>query len=201
MSMIIGRKIGMTRAFTETGAGALTVVQATANSVVRVKKSTDKDGYGSVQLGAGVRKADKISKSLAGQITGLENAPQKIYEFKIDETELKKGDKADIDQFKKDDVVIVSGITKGKGYAGNIKRHGFHRGPTTHGSDHHRAPGSIGSAYPQRVFKGKKMAGHMGNVLSRCESTVFDVVKDENIILLNGSIPGPKGAWIKIQSK
>jgi len=199
-NVIIARKVGMTRAFTDKGAIVLTVLQADPNTVLSVK-TDKKDGYSAVQVGAGKRKAKHINKPLTGQMKPSGATPSEIFEFRMDDVDAKAGDIIDISKFAENDVVTVSGITKGKGYAGNIKRHGFHRGPTTHGSDHHRAPGSIGSAYPQRVFKGKKMAGHLGNVKSVCTSKVFGTITNENILLLNGSLPGPKGMWLKVQSK
>jgi len=198
--IIIGRKIGMTRVFTEKGMETLTMVQAMPNTVIAIR-TDEKDGYSATILGAGEEKAKKINKSLTGQLKLSGASPKLINEFKANDSNLKSGEKVDVGQFETGDIVLVTGTTKGKGYAGNIKRHGFHRGPTTHGSDHHRAPGSIGSAYPQRVFKGKKMAGHLGRVTSQCQSIVHQILESDNVILLSGSLPGPKGTWLKIQAK
>jgi len=119
----------------------------------------------------------------------------------VDKANHSIGDSLTVEQFKPDDVVKVTGTTKGKGFAGVIKRHGFHRGPETHGSDHHRAPGSIGAQQPQRVVKGKKMPGHMGHVTSTMiKVKVVDVIKEDNIILLRGALPGPNKGWLTIKN-
>lgn len=198
--MIIGKKLGMTRSFAEGKSVTLTLVEIVPNIVIATRKS-DKDGYTAVVVGAGVSRKNKKSKPLSGQVKNSDSVPAIVREVRTDEIDnVKSGDKLDINQFAKGDIVKITGTSLGKGFAGAIKRHGFHRGPETHGSDHHRATGSIGGGYPQRVVKGRKMPGHLGNK-TRTQSNieVFDIVKEDNLIALVGSIPGPKNGWVTIK--
>ncbi|HPM27564.1 MAG TPA: 50S ribosomal protein L3 [bacterium] len=197
---ILGKKIGMTRIFTDKQSIPLTVVRALPNTILQLKAQRS-DGYNAVQVGAGEIKEKNVKKPALGHMKKGGALHLVTKEFYAEENDnLKVGDKVNVTQFAKDDEVTITAVTKGKGYAGVMKRHGFHGGPKTHGSDHHRAPGSIGGAYPQRVFKGKKMPGHFGAVVASQKKTkVFDVDERENLILLTGSIPGANNSWISIK--
>lgn len=195
---IIGKKIGMTRVFGETGKNVpVTLVYAPANTVTQVK-TTEKDGYSAIQAAAFTKK--HITKPLLGHIkkAGLENAA-KLTEMRDIEGKFKMGDKLTVESFAPGDIVKVTSISKGKGFQGVIKRHGFHRGPTTHGSDHHRAPGSIGSMFPQHVVKGRKLPGHMGAKQVTTRLKIFSIEPKENILLIKGSIPGPRKAVVTVR--
>jgi large subunit ribosomal protein L3 len=199
MSYIIGQKIGMTRQYGKSQQTVpVTVVLALPNCVTQVKTS-HQDGYEAIQVGAGQGRRHP-NKPLTGHTKKCGALPKLIREHRVASSDHKVGDSLTVEQFATDDLVTVTAKSKGKGYAGVIKRHGFHGGPASHGSDHHRAPGSIGSQQPQRIPKGKKMAGHMGaKTVTDIKVKVIDVIKDENLILLNGSIPGPKKGWVIIK--
>lgn len=200
---IIGKKIGMTQIFNAEGKVVpVTVVEAGPCSVVQ-KKSVDTDGYEAVQLGFGEVKEKHVGKPLKGHFakSGVE-LRKVLKEFRLDEITLNVGDEVKADVFAEGEKVDVTGISKGKGYAGTVKRWGTHRGPMTHGSGYHRGPGSMGScSSPSRVFKGKRLAGHLG-----CEKVTvqnLDVVKvdlERNLILIKGAIPGPKGGIVTIKN-
>ncbi len=198
---IIGKKIGMTRKFTERGSVPLTIVKAEPNTVLQVK-DMEKDGYSAVQVGAGVMKDKKVTKPLAGHVKKADIKPSIIKEYKVEKSEdIKVGDKLDLSQFKPEEKVFVASNSKGKGYAGVIKRYGFARGPETHGSHHHRATGAIGGAYPQRVVKGRKMPGHKGSdTITTKNIPIIEVSEKDNIIVLEGSIPGAKNSWVVLKS-
>lgn len=195
---VIGRKIGMTRIFTEDQASVpVTVIEVQPNRITQVK-TQDKDGYQAIQVTTGERRATRVSKSMAGHYAkaGVE-AGRGLWEFTIDDGdsyEVKQ--ELGVDLFEAGQKIDVSGTSIGKGYAGTVKRHGFHMGDATHGNSlAHRVPGSIGqNQTPGRVFKGKKMSGHMGNVRRTVQSLeVVRVDKERNIILVKGSVPGSKG--------
>ena len=200
---IIGKKIGMTQIFNAEGKVVpVTVVEAGPCSVVQ-KKSVDTDGYEAVQLGFGEVKEKHVGKPLKGHFakSGVE-LRKVLKEFRLDEITLNVGDEVKADVFAEGEKVDVTGISKGKGYAGTVKRWGTHRGPMTHGSGYHRGPGSMGAcSSPSRVFKGKRLAGHLG-----CEKVTvqnLDVVKvdlERNLILIKGAIPGPKGGIVTIKN-
>lgn len=177
----------------------VTVVLAMPNKVVQVKNAQN-DDYTAIQVGANDTNRH-MSKPMTGHTKSSKISPKLLREYRVDKANHSIGDSLTVEQFKPDDVVKVTGTTKGKGFAGVIKRHGFHRGPETHGSDHHRAPGSIGAQQPQRVVKGKKMPGHMGHVTSTMiKVKVVDVIKEDNIILLRGALPGPNKGWLTIKN-
>ena len=202
MAYIIGQKIGMTHRFDDKGRiTPITVILAEPNTIIQVK-SNESDGYKAVTCAAGNKKTKNITKPVAGQLkSGNIDSASIIREFVNFNNESKVGDKIAVDQFKPGDMLQITGITKGKGYSGVIKRHGFHRGPETHGSDHHRAPGSIGGGYPQRVVKGKKMAGHMGSEKTTLSNIqVIDVLNNDNLLLVKGSVPGAKKSWLIIET-
>ena len=201
---IIGRKVGMTQIFDEKGnVIPVTVIEAEANIVAQVK-TVETDGYNAIQLGFGEVKDKHINKPEAGHFAKAKLPNKKhLREFRLDSIEgIKVGDEVKADIFTAGEKVDVQGTSKGKGFQGVIKRHGQHRGPMGHGSMYHRRPGSMGStSTPGRVFKGKKLPGHMGKVTVTIQN--LDVVRvdtDKNVILLKGSVPGPKGAILKIKS-
>jgi large subunit ribosomal protein L3 len=198
---LIGRKVGMTQVFQDDGTMvAVSVLAIEPNTVTRLR-TTDRDGYTAVQLGAEVKKK-KLSKPEAGQLKDLPQVAT-IREFRVDSVDdYEVGQTVSLgDLFADGDEVDVTGVSKGKGFAGVIKRHNFHRGPQTHGSDHHRAPGSIGpGTTPGRVYRGLKMSGHMGD--ERVTIKKVRVVRadtDRNLLLVNGSLPGARGSLILVK--
>ncbi len=201
---IIGKKIGMTQIFDEKGnVIPVTVIEATPNIVAQVK-TVETDGYNSIQLGYGEVKDKHINKPEKGHFAkaGL-TAKKHLREFRLETVEgYKVGDEVKADIFQAGEKVDIQGTTKGKGFQGVIKRHGQHRGPMGHGSMYHRRPGSMGpTSTPGRVFKGKKLPGHMGRETVTIQN--LDVVRvdmDKNVILVKGSVPGAKGAILKIKS-
>ena len=200
---IIGRKVGMTQIFDEKGnVIPVTVIEAGPCSVVQIK-TIETDGYDAVQLGFGKVKENKINKPEKGHFTKVKIAPKKhLREFRLsDVNSVKVGDEIKADIFAEGDMVDIQGTTKGKGFQGVIKRHGQSRGPMGHGSMYHRRPGSMGpTSTPGRVFKGKKLPGHMGNITVTIQNLkVVKVDLDKNCILVKGSVPGNKGAILKIK--
>ncbi|HIW58007.1 MAG TPA: 50S ribosomal protein L3 [Firmicutes bacterium] len=201
---ILGKKIGMTQIFTEDGVLIpVSVIQAGPCSVVQ-KKTEEVDGYSAVQVGFEDKKASRTNKPEKGHFAKA-NVPVKKYlkEFKLDNAaELNVGDELTVSQFTGGELVDVTGTSKGHGYAGAIKRWGTHRGPMTHGSHYHRGPGSLGACSdPSRVFKGKKMPGHYG--VDKVTIQNLDLVKideERNLLLVKGSIPGPKGGLVVVKN-
>ena len=200
---LIGKKIGMTQIFDENGVTIpVTVIEVANNRVVQVK-TNELDGYEAVQLGYGEVKEKHLTKPKMGHFNKykLEYAKY-LREFRLENSnEYKVGQVLNADVFEVGDIVDVQGITKGKGFQGAIKRHGQARGPMSHGSRYHRRPGSRGAcATPARVVKGKKLPGHMGHVTVTVENLkVVKVDTDKNVILVKGSVPGPKGTILKIK--
>jgi large subunit ribosomal protein L3 len=197
---LIGRKVGMTQVFAEDGTMvAVSVLEVAPNTVTRLRTAAQ-DGYTAVQLGTEEKK--KLTKPEAGQLKGLPSLGT-IREFRLDDLSgYEVGQTIAVaDLFAAGDLVDVTGVSKGKGFAGHIKRHHFHRGPTTHGSDHHREPGSIGpGTTPGRVYKGVKMAGHMGAEQATTKKVrVVQADADRNLLLLRGSLPGPRGSLILVK--
>jgi len=197
---IVGRKVGMTRVFTEDGASVpVTVIEVGTNRVTQLR-SKETDGYTAVQVTTGSRKASRVNKPIAGHLAkaGVE-AGRGFWEFRIDESEAERfqvGGEIKVDIFEAGQIVDVRGISKGKGFQGGVKRHNFRTQDATHGNSlSHRAPGSIGQCQtPGRVFKGKKMAGHMGN--AKCSAQNLEVVRvdsERNLLLVKGSVPGSRG--------
>ena len=196
---MMGRKLGMTQIFRDNGrAEAVTVVEAGPCTVVQVK-TQDKEGYNAAQLGFG--KAKSLKSPQRGHLKDLGEFKY-LREFRLEDTEgVNVGDNVDVSLFQTGDLVDVTGVTKGRGFAGTIKRHGFAGGPKTHGqSDRHRAPGSIGaSASPGRVLKGTRMAGHMG--CDRVTVKNLEVVQtdpERNLLLVRGAVPGAKNGLLLI---
>jgi large subunit ribosomal protein L3 len=201
---LIGRKVGMTQVFRDDGTMvAVSVLAIEPNTVTRLR-TTDRDGYTAVQLGA--ERSGRLTKPEAGQLKDLPKDAQSlktIREFRVDSVDdFELGQTVSIaDLFAAGDDVDVTGVSKGKGFAGHIKRHNFHRGPKTHGSDHHREPGSIGpGTTPGRVYRGLKMAGHMGD--ERVTVKKVRVVRtdpERNLMLVAGSLPGARGSLILVK--
>jgi large subunit ribosomal protein L3 len=197
---LIGRKRGMTQLFQPDGTMvAVSVLEVAPNVVTRVR-TTERDGYLAVQLGTDEK--EKLSKPRAGQLGDLPSLGT-LREFRVDDASgYEVGQTLAIgDVFADGDLVDVTGVSKGKGFAGHVKRHHFGRGPTTHGSDHHREPGSIGpGTTPGRVYKGVRMAGHMGD--ERVTTKKVRVVRadgEKNLLLLKGSLPGARGSLILVK--
>jgi len=201
---LIGRKVGMTQVFQDDGTMvAVSVLAIEPNTVTRLR-TTDRDGYTAVQLGS--EPAKKLSKPEAGQLKALPKAAQSLAtlrEFRVDNVDdYEVGQTVSIeDLFTAGDNVDVSGVSKGKGFAGHIKRHHFRRGPKTHGSDHHREPGSIGpGTTPGRVYKGVRMAGHMGDdTVTIKKVRVVRTDPERNLLLVKGSLPGARGSLILVR--
>src|SRR6266571_478885 len=200
---IIGKKVGMTQVYAEDGrAIPVTVIQAGPCVVVQLK-SKEKDGYVSVQLGlVEDRKVKRVSKAMKGHFDKAKLPPCRVLrEFTSDGDEMKIGDKVSVELFAPGDVVDVVGVSKGKGFQGVVKRHHFRGGAATHGSMFHRAPGGIGaSAFPSRVLKGLRAAGHMGaeRVTAR-NLTVVRVDAGKNVLVVKGSVPGAGGGYVVIR--
>ncbi|MEA3298508.1 MAG: 50S ribosomal protein L3 [Chloroflexota bacterium] len=200
ISAIIGKKIGMTQVFRENGeAIAVTAIEAGPCFVTQVK-SQSSDGYTAVQLGFG--SAKRLNEAAKGHLKGIGDF-RYLREFPVgDVAEICRGDRVDVSFLKEGDRVDVCGVSKGKGFAGVVKRHHFAGGPKTHGqSDRHRAPGSIGAGtYPSRVFKGMRMAGHMGAARTTVRHLkVVDANPERNLLLLKGAVSGGKGALLTIK--
>ena len=204
MKTIIGRKIGMTQIFDEKGRVIPVTIIEAGPCVVAQVKSVETDGYNAIQLGFGDVKESKLNKPEKGHFAKAKLALKKhLREFRVDSLEgVNVGDEIKADTFVAGDKIDVQGTSKGKGFQGVIKRHGQSRGPMGHGSMYHRRPGSMGpTSTPGRVFKGKKLPGHMGRVTVTIQN--LDVVKvdlDKNAILVKGSVPGAKGAILKIKT-
>lgn len=202
---LIGRKSGMTRVFCEDGSSVpVTVLQIDSNRVIQVK-SLETDGYRAVQIAAGDKKSSKVNKAMAGHYAAANvTAGRGLWEFRLDDGEgedLSAGSELGLDIFEAGQVIDVCGTSIGKGYAGGVKRHNFKMQDATHGNSiSHRAPGSIGMCQtPGRVFKGKKMAGHMGAVKTTVQNlTIHAVDTERNLILVKGAVPGAKGGDVVI---
>jgi large subunit ribosomal protein L3 len=201
---LIGRKVGMTQVFQDDGTMvAVSVLAIEPNTVTRLR-TTERDGYTAVQLGA--EHGKKQTKPVAGQLKDLPKAARDLgtlREFRVESVDdYEIGQTVSIDDlFSAGDDVDVSGVSKGKGFAGQIKRHNFRRGPKTHGSDHHREPGSIGpGTTPGRVYKGLRMAGHMGDdTITIKKVRVVRTDPDRNLLLVKGSLPGARGSLILVK--
>ena len=203
---LVGRKCGMTRVFTEEGESIpVTVIEAQPNRVTQVK-TVDNDGYHALQVTAGERKASRVSRPEAGHFAKAKvEAGDLLTEFRVsdgDETDYQVGTEIRVDVFEAGQKVDVVGTSIGKGYAGTVKRHNFRTQDATHGNSlAHRAPGSIGqNQTPGRVFKGKKMSGHMGNVRRTAQNLeVVRVDEDRNLLLIKGAVPGHKGGRVVVK--
>jgi len=201
---IIGTKLGMTQIFDQESGRvtAVTVIEAGPCPVVSVR-TADGDGYAAVQLGYGAVKERKLSKPEAGHLKHAGVSPHKhLVEFRGAEG-LSVGDTVTVEAFEAGEKIKVSGRSKGKGFAGTIKRHNFSRGPMTHGSHNVRKPGSVGaSATPSRVFKGVKMAGRLGGKrVTQVGLTVHRVDLERNLLLVKGAVPGPKNGLVEVREE
>lgn len=207
MQAIMGRKLGMTRIFDPSGkATAVTVIEAEPNIVTQIKNQ-ETDGYDSTQIGFGLVK--HVKKPQMGHLGKIKSENLKVKnlrylrEFKNSKNQetLKVGDEIKADIFKLGEKVSVTSTSKGKGFAGNVKRHGFTTGPKTHGSDNYRRPGSIGDTNPARVVKGRRMAGHMGAVrVTTINLEIMDIDTEKNLLIVKGSVPGPNKSLVLVKS-
>ena len=206
---LVGRKCGMTRVFTEDGISIpVTVIEAQPNRITQVK-TVENDGYRALQVTAGSRKASRVSKPEAGHFAKVKvEAGDLMTEFRLsaddqpEEGEFEAGQELKVDLFEEGQKVDVIGTSIGKGFAGTVKRHNFRMQDATHGNSlSHRAPGSIGqNQTPGRVFKGKKLSGHMGNVRRTAQNLeVVRVDTERNLLLIKGAIPGHKGGRVVVQ--
>lgn len=203
---LIGRKLGMSRVFTDEGKSVpVTVLQVDNNRVVQVKRS-DGDGYNAVQVTAGERKPSRVTKPQAGHFAAASVEPGRgLWEFRVDADELEglaPGDSVNVDRFEAGQVVDVTAQSKGKGFQGVVKRHNFHTQDATHGNSlAHRAPGSIGqNQSPGRVFKGKKMSGHMGAERKTIQNLkVVRVDPERSLVLVQGAVPGAPSSDVMIR--
>jgi large subunit ribosomal protein L3 len=202
---IVGRKVGMTRVFTEEGVSVpVTVIEVEPNRVTQLR-TIENDGYSAIQITTGARKASHVNKAEAGHLAkaGIE-AGRGMWEFRLADGEgegLEVGGEIKVDMFEAGQIVDVRGTTIGKGFQGAVKRYGFRMQDATHGNSlSHRAPGSIGQCQtPGRVFKGKKMAGHMGNVKRSIQNLkVVRVDAERNLLLVRGAVPGSRGGDVII---
>ncbi|CAA0080077.1 50S ribosomal protein L3 [BD1-7 clade bacterium] len=202
---LVGRKCGMTRIFTENGESLpVTVIEVSPNHITQVK-TADADGYGAIQITCGERKASRVKKSEAGHFAKAKvQAGRGLWEFRTEESDeqFEVGQELSVTRFEAGQIIDVTGQSKGKGFQGGVKRWNFHMQDATHGNSiSHRAPGSIGQCQtPGRVWKGKKMAGHMG--AERVTTQNLEVVRvDEanNVILVKGSVPGASGGDVLLQ--
>lgn len=202
MKAFIARKVGMTSSIAEDGVlTAVTLLSATPNVITQIK-NVEQDGYTAIQIGMGDSK--KHGKSLLGHLKLSKRTPSVLKEFRIISNEIPEdlsvGTVTSADVFDVGDIVHVTGTSKGKGWAGTIKRHNFHRGRKTHGGGSYRRPGSIGSMYPQKIFKGKKMAGQMGDEQVTVRNLKIAIVDlENNIIGVTGAVPGPRKGLIYIR--
>ena len=202
MKGILGKKLGMTQIFTEEGIVVpVTVVEAGPNVVTQVK-TVEKDGYNAIQVGFEDAKEKSLNKPQKGHLAAANLLKKHLKEFRVDAVEeFTVGQEIKADLFAAGEKIDVTGTSKGKGFQGPIKRHGQSRGPESHGSRYHRRPGSMGAcSFPGRVFKNKKLAGHMGSVKVTVQNLeVVRVDADKNLILVKGAIPGPKGSMVTIK--
>lgn len=200
---ILGRKLGMTQVFAKNGKLIpVTVVEVEPNVVTQIK-TVETDGYEAIQLGFDTKREKLSNKAEKGHLAKANTAPKRfLKEIRgVDVSKYQLGQELDCQVFEEGEMVDVSGISKGKGFQGVIKRYNQSRGPMGHGSQYHRGVGSLGTMRPMRVFKGKKLPGHMGHVTVTIQNLdVVAVDMDKNVILVKGSVPGAKGAILKIKS-
>jgi large subunit ribosomal protein L3 len=204
VSAIYGKKLGCTQIFGENGnAVYVTAIEAGKGVVIQVKNN-EKDGYNALKVGFGSIKDKKAIKPHKGEfVRNKLDLKKNLREIRVDEfdKDYKPGDVLDVSVFKVGDKIKITGNSRGKGFAGVIKRYGFHRGRMTHGSHSHRIPGSVGMcATPSRIAKGKKMPGRMGHKKTTINgSEIIDIIEEENLILVKGSVPGAKGSMVFLQ--
>ena len=203
MPAILAKKLGMTQRFLEEGrVERVTVLEAGPCPVINIR-TFDVDGYEAVQLAFGTTKEKHLSKAEIGHLAKADAGPMKhLVEFRDEAGELQVGDAVTVEAFEVGQKVKISGVSKGKGFQGAIKRHKFASGPKSHGSHNVRAPGSIGaSATPSRVFKGQKMPGHMGaHRVTQRGLTIVELIADKNLMLVRGAVPGPTGTTVEVRT-
>ena len=203
MPAILAKKLGMTQVFQEDGrVERVTVLEAGPCPVTAIR-TPDRDGYEAVQLAFGATKEKYLTRAELGHLRKADAPPmRKLVEFRDEAGELQVGESVTVDAFEVGQTVKVSGTSKGKGFQGTIKRHNFHAGPKSHGSHNVRAPGSIGaSATPSRVFKGIKGPGRMGGKrVTQRGLTIVELIPGDNLMLVRGSVPGPKGSTVEVRS-
>ena len=203
MKGILGRKIGMTQVFTKSGKLVpVTVVEVEPNVVTQIK-TKEKDGYDAIQLGAVTVKEKSSNKAKIGHTKKANTTPKRfLKELRgVNVNDYTLGQIISVDLFKEGEIVDVSGISKGKGFQGVIKRYNQSRGPMGHGSQYHRGVGSLGTLLPMHVLKGKKLPGHMGNVATTIQNLeVVSVDLENNVILIKGNVPGPKKSLVMIKT-
>jgi large subunit ribosomal protein L3 len=200
---ILGKKIGMTQVFTPEGVVIpVTVIEASGNVVLQ-KKDLDNDGYESIQIGYKDKKESRYNKPELGHAKKAGTTPKRyVKELRgVDLNEYEVGQELKVELFNEGESVDVTGISKGKGFAGAIKRHNQSRGPMAHGSRYHRRPGSLGAISPNRVFKGQTLPGHMGTETVTIQNLeVVKVDAERNLLLIKGSIPGPRNSFVTVKS-
>jgi large subunit ribosomal protein L3 len=202
MAAILARKIGMTQRFGDDGrVERVTVLEAGPCPVTAIR-SAERDGYDAVQLGFGAVKEKRLTQAELGHLKKADAPPLRhLAEFRDEAGDLQVGDEVRVEAFEPGQRVKISGVSKGKGFQGTVKRHNFSRGPVSHGSHNVRAPGSIGaSATPSRVFKGMRMAGRMGGKrVTQRGLTVVEVLPAENLMMVRGAVPGARGSVVEVR--
>ena len=200
---ILGRKVGMTQVFTDSGKLIpVTAISVEPNVVTQIK-TTENDGYDAIQLGFENKREKLATKAAIGHANKAKTAPKRFFReiAGVDVNNYTLGQEISIDIFEPGEVVDVTGTSKGKGFQGSIKRHNYSRGPMSHGSHYHRGSGSMGTMLPKRVLKGKKLPGHMGSLTVTVQNLeVVSIDKENNVILVKGNVPGPKKATVFIKS-
>lgn len=202
MKVLLGKKVGMTQIFTEEGEMIpVTVIEAGPQTVTQIK-TMENDGYEAIQVGYLDAKPQRVNKPMTGHLQSSGALKKHLAEFKADNgSTYELGQVMTVTEFEEGKKLDVTGISKGKGTQGNIKRHGHHRGPMTHGSKHKRLPGALaGSSGPGRVFKGNKGPGRMGRETVTVQNVILvKVLEDRNLLLVKGAVPGPKGGLLQVQ--
>lgn len=197
MKAIVGKKIGMTRIFNEKGLVVPVTLISVQKNVVTQVKTPENDGYGAVQIAVDENK--KTNKPLAGHLAKVKIKSRTLKEFALENLEI--GQALDLSQFEVGEKIFAQSTSKGKGFAGTVKRHHFNTGPRTHGSDNYRRPGSIGATGPQRVIKGRRMAGHLGHETTTQKNIeIVNIDAENNILMLKGAIPGPNKSTVYLWS-
>jgi len=202
--LIIGRKIGMTQLFEESGRVVpVTVIEAGPCPVVQVK-TPEREGYSAVQIGFSEQKPSRMTKALQGHYKKAGVSPRRVLtEMRVDDaSQYSPGDNVDVSAFEGVETVSVTGVTKGRGFAGTVRRHGFHIGRRTHGNSSHREPGSVGAcATPSRIFKGKRMPGRMGGVQRTARNLkLVQIDKENNLLFIRGSVPGANNGVVVVRT-
>jgi large subunit ribosomal protein L3 len=203
MAVILAKKLGMTQLFLEDGRVERVTVLEAGPCPVTAKRTVERDGYNAVQLAYGATKEKHLSKPELGHLKKAGVGPHRhLVEFRDTDLDIEVGQSVTVEQFEAGQKVRVAGTSKGKGFAGTVKRHGFARGPVTHGSHNTRAPGSIGAAaWPARVFKGIRGPGHMGDErVTQPGLTIVRVDTEDNLLIVRGSVPGAKNGLVEVRT-